>query len=270
MIALGDFVIDADDGAQTMFCFIDRGPTGNASWSGTEFYHGPGRGPGNSIDALLNAFIISGERRFLLKVEGLVAMDLGNVEERWFYMFMLKSMTRYLEVKAQIDEIGAEYAYAQHALVHYVDWMVTNEYPYLEKPEVLEFPTETWAAQEMRKCDVFNAASLHVDDQRRELYRERATFFYDYSVRTLPQMPTHTWTRPMALLMSYGWSMPWFIANPLAALPTTDSALVAGYLPRRQFVTQKNRVKRLLKQFAAGVAIAVGLLGLLAWTTPTP
>ena len=50
---LAQFVIDADDGAQTILRFLDRGPTGNASWSGTEFYHGPGRGCGNGIGALL-------------------------------------------------------------------------------------------------------------------------------------------------------------------------------------------------------------------------
>jgi len=278
VIGLGEFVINSDDGAKSMFRWVDRGFTGNASRSGSESYHGPGRGPGNAIETLLSAFVASADRRFLDKAEALIArcisaaddlveIDLGNVEERWYYTVMLKSLTRYLEIKHEISQYDERYVYARDALIHYVTWMAENEYPYLDKPEKLEFPTETWAAQEMRKSDVFNLASQFVADPMREEFQQRAQFFFRTSVDTLLAMPTHTWTRPLALIMAYGWIAPWFLSNPRESLPSASDADVPNYAPRPAFVMQKNRVKRLIKRGAmlGAVVVAIGS-ATLAWS----
>ena len=41
--------------------------------------------------------------------------------------------------------------YAREVLLNYAHWMVEHERPYLERPEKLEYPNETWAAQDIRK-----------------------------------------------------------------------------------------------------------------------
>ena len=82
------------------------------------------------------------------------------------------------------------YAYARETLLHFARWMAEHEYPYLEKPEVLEFPTETWPAQDIRKSEVFMYAALHASGAERERFLERADFFFRYSVDTLTADPT--------------------------------------------------------------------------------
>ena len=71
--------------------------------------------------------------------------------------------------------------------------MVDHEYPYLERPEILEYPTETWAAQDMRKSEVFRMAALHTrsDDERRR-FLERAEHFFASCVS---QLETHAVAR---------------------------------------------------------------------------
>ena len=64
-----------------------------------------------------------------------------------------------LEIERGILDTMDEYA--QASLLHYARWMAQHEYPYLEKPERLEFSTETWAARDIRKADVFLAAQHH-------------------------------------------------------------------------------------------------------------
>ena len=60
------------------------------------------------------------------------------------------------------------YSYARITLLRYADWMAEHEYPFLDKPEKLEFPTETWAAQDMRKVEVFQWAARHGSEQQKQ------------------------------------------------------------------------------------------------------
>ena len=49
---------------------------------------------------------------------------------------------------------------------------MTNEYPYIDNLEVLEFTTETWIGQDMRKGDVLNLATRHIDGDQRIVQRQ--------------------------------------------------------------------------------------------------
>src|SRR4030095_15057857 len=64
-IDLAEFPIRIDDGSRTVFRWLARGATGLATSSGNPLYHGPGRGSGNSLGALVEGFQITGERRYL-------------------------------------------------------------------------------------------------------------------------------------------------------------------------------------------------------------
>ncbi len=275
-IGLGQFVIDIDDGSLTPFRWLDRGHTGLASASGSEFYHGPGRGSGNSLNALIDAHRLTGDERFLLKADQIVrravhplqdidALDLPDIERKWFYTMFLQSLGKYLDHRAELGRLDATYAYGRAALLHFARWMTRHEYPYLDKPDVLEFPTETWPAQDMRKSEVFKYAALHADDRERSIFLERAEHFFRYSVGTLAAHPRKSLARPVILLLAHGWRHAWATANPNATAPAPSQA-ATNWSPHQVFVPQKARAIRRAKLIvaAAAGAAAVALAALTA------
>jgi hypothetical protein len=271
-IGLAQFVIDIDDGRKTVFSWLDGGDTGQASASRTPTYHGPGRGSGNSLNALIDGHRMTGERRFLDKAEQIIrrcthprqeleSLNLLDAEERWFYTMYLQALGKYLDYKVELGANDAMYGYARDVLLHYARWMTKREYPYLEKPEILEFPTETWAAQDMRKSEVFDlAARFAVSDERRQ-FLEKAEFFFSYSISTLEQMPTRTLTRPVVLLLSHGFSHSALERSGVTPAPMPREGWQQWPLPH-VFVPQKVRAKRRALALASvgGTAVLLGLL----------
>ena len=82
--------------------------------------------------------------------------------------------------------MDCRFVYARDSLLAYSRWMADHEYPFLEKPDVLEFPNETWAAQDMRKADVFLYVSRHAtSDIERSRFQDRADDFYRASLSKL-------------------------------------------------------------------------------------
>ena len=275
-IELAQWVIDMDDGGQTIFRWIDRGATGLASMTGSPLYHGPGRGAANSIVALMTGHRASGEARFLLKAESLIhrcvhpnddvaERHLLDAERRWFYTVFLQALGKYLDYKAELGAIDGAYAYARASLLHYAAWMVDHEYPYLDRPEILEYPTETWAAQDMRKSDVFAFAAKHSSGDTRARFLERADYFFQASVSTLSGMPTRTLTRPVVLMLTNGLMHAGCSrTSEMPAPPLTD-----GFGTRRSFVPQKVRALKHARIIAAvltviAIAGAAGLFYLLS------
>jgi hypothetical protein len=268
VLGLAQFVIDRDDGRKSRWRWIDRGRTGQATGSGSRFYHGPGRASANSLNALLDAHRLTGEPRFLAKGDEIIrrcvnpaddvaARRLLDAERKWFYTMFFQALGKYLDYKTELGQRDEHYAYAQASLLHYAAWMADHEYPYLEKPEILEFPTETWAAQDIRKSDVFNFAACHSTDScQRGRFRERAKFFFDYSTRTLREMPTHSLARPIVVLLNSG-----FIESHIdlhgASAPRPDRE-IHDFAAPSAFVPQDVRVRRRLAAIAALLA-AMGL-----------
>ena len=72
VLCLADWVIAMDDGRRTVLGLIDRGATGSASSTTEPDYHGPGRGCGNSVNALLDAWLLTCDRGYLDKAEQLI------------------------------------------------------------------------------------------------------------------------------------------------------------------------------------------------------
>jgi hypothetical protein len=268
-IDLAQWVIDMDDGSKTIFRWLDRGDTGLASATVSPLYHGPGRGAGNSIQALLDGHRLTGDPKFLAKAEQLIrrcihpaddtsARNLLDAERRWSYTVFLQALGRYLDYKAELNQVDAVYAFARAALLHYARWMADNEYPYLEKPEILEYPTETWAAQDMRKSEVFKFAAKHTTLGERERFLERSEFFFRYVTKTLAGMKTRTLARPVVILLSNGFMHAYFQKHPDDAAPLQDQ--VRDFGKPDVFVPQKARAK---KRLLAMLAIA-GIIGLLS------
>jgi hypothetical protein len=263
-IGLGRWVIAMDDGATTPFAWVASGATGLASATYTPDYHGPGRGAGNSISVLLDAHRLSGDHAFMEKAEELIhrcihpeddveARDLLDAERRWSYTALLEALARYLDYKAERDELDETYAYARASLLKYARWMLPHEYPFLEQPELLEYPTETWAAQDMRKAEIFLLASRHAPEAERPDLLQRARFFFEYSTSTLRRMPTRGCARPVVLLLSHGFMYGYFIEHPDDRAPEPRVEVHDFGAPPSPFVPQKARALERLKPRSSAV-----------------
>ena len=270
VVQLADWVLAMDEGPLTVFRWLSRGATGLASSTVTPRYHGPGRGAGNSIATLLDAFRLTGSRRYIDKAESLIhrcihpaddidVLELLDAERRWSYTVFLQVLGRYLDEKQLRGEIDAAFSYARASMLRYARWMALREYPYLEKPEILEFPTETWAAQDMRKSEVLNLAARHMPAAERATLRERSRHFFKTSVDTLLGSPTRTLTRPLVLILSNG--------HTYSALSRGDP--VSVHIPDfdfgkpARFIPQKEVAIRRVRTIAAGLAVA--LAGAFVW-----
>jgi hypothetical protein len=269
VIQLANWVLDMDDGRKSRFRWIDRRDTGLATATRSPDFHGPGRGAGNSINALIDAHRLTGEGRYLAKAEALVArsahpdddpdtLDLLDAENRWSYTVFLQALGKYLEHRADRGLVDAHFEYARNVLVTYARWMYRRERPYLDAPERLEYSTETWAAQDIRKAAVFEFAARHTrDDAMRANFLARADAFVDYTVTALLQSPTGTLTRPLVLLLAYGFQ------RPMADLAAIESPRVIEPIARAQFTPLRRRVKRRLAWAGAGLSAAAVAIVLL-------
>jgi hypothetical protein len=212
---------------------------------------------------------LSGDRAFLDKAETLVrrcihpaddiaARSLLDVERKWFYTMFLQALGKYLDYKVELGELDGMYSYGRASLLHYARWMAANEQPYLDRPEVLQYPTETWAAQDIRKSDVFAFAAMHAPAPDRETFVERAAFFFRYSVTTLKSMPTRTFTRPVVVLLTSGLLYPFLQRQPSLAAP--QSTVSTDFGSPRRFEPQRMRAIRRFRTVAATGALALLLL----------
>lgn len=215
VLGLADWVIAMDDGARTLLGVVDPGPTGLASRTLDPDYHGPGRGAGNSIATLLDAYAATGRRGYLDKAEELVrrcvhprddiaARRLDDPENRWSYLVFLQVLGgRYLPLKQELGEIDYGFHHARASLLHYADWMLEHELPYADVLHKVELPTETWPAHDLRKSHVMHLAARYDDRGRADAFRARAAFFHARSLQDLARFPTRHLTRPLVILAAY-------------------------------------------------------------------
>jgi len=277
-VGLARFVIDMDDPARTPFRFLSREYTGLATESGGGGYHGPGRAAGNSVNALLVGHQLTGDPAFLAKAEQIIrrvshpaqdldSLDLLNAELRWFYTLYLQAVGRYLDYKADLGQPDRMYAYARLTLLHYARWMAAHERPILDTPDRLQYPTETWTAQDIRKVEVFQYAAKHAAGEERAKFLERADWFFRYVERTLAGFPTKSLCRPVVLMMNFGWSRAWWQRHPDATAPQPGvPASAAEFGTWRMFVPQKAiAIRRAKRLFVAGVGVGVLAIAAGVW-----
>ncbi len=275
-IGLAQFIINIDDGSKTVFRWFARGETGLASHSGSPLYHGPGRGSGNATSALIDGYLLTGDRRYLEKAEQLIrrvihphqnidSLNLKDIERKWFYTMFLQSLGRYLDLKMEIGELDEHYGYGRLSLLHFARWMAENEYLYLERPEILEYPTETWPAQDLRKASVFDFAAKYSDPKEKKLFQERAEYFYCQALEMLSQHETRTLARPMVLLLTQGFAHAWFRKNnsvsaPLASASEEEIGSLENFIPQK--VRAIKNAKRII--FACGI-LGAAAISILLW-----
>jgi hypothetical protein len=276
-INAANYVIKIEDGMKTPFRWLSRQPTGYATCSSHEYY-GPGRASANSTLALLTGYELSNDIKYLKMAVSLMRrtvhpqqdldqLDLLNAELRWFYTMYLQALCRLIEILRESGGFEEDFFYAVASLMHYARWMTKNERPTLETPERLQYPTETWAAQDMRKWHVLAySAKWASSDHEQAVLLDRAEFFFQYSVTALDSFPTKSLTRPVVLMLNYGWQRYGLRMESRIGDPVPKSFRFEKYqefVPQRQIAV--TRAKRIL--FVAVLVflalLLIGIVGLL-------
>ena len=273
VVSLADWVINMDDGQQTVFAVAHSGPTGLASATAEPDYHGPGRGAGNSVNALLDGFVVSGEAHYLRYAELLIrrvvnprddinSLDLLNAELRWSYTVFLSALGRYLLLKSQHGENDSMCAYGAGCMLHYGKWMTRHEQSYLEHPEDLEYPTETWAAQDLRKANVLRLAARYMSGQDRTDALKRGEELADRAWSELMSFDTTETIRPLNLVISEG-AKDCFLRTygPGHAELSMDHEFDAP----QEFVPQKRGFVRRIKSISSVCMLAARMLNVVRW-----
>lgn len=144
------------------------------------------RGTGNYLTALIDSYLLTQEQTYLKRAEKIIehvihpaddiaARELLNVEVSWSYLICLSSIIRYLEVKITIRQFDSHYAYAKASILHYARWIRDHEQAFLAHPEKLEFPNDTWTAQDIRKAMLlFQASSLSEKETEKSSFHDSA------------------------------------------------------------------------------------------------
>lgn len=224
IFSLADWVIAMDDGSHGVSSLLHEGPTGRASKTVDKSYHKPGRGAGNSINALLDAYCLGNSRFYLAKAEELIQrcihpqdnipdLQLDDPEYRWSYLVFLQVLGKYLDLKIELRELDYLFFYARDSLLHYADWMANYEVPYKDVLHKVKIPTETWSAQDIRKSHVFYLAAYYGPTERRQLYKEKAGFFFNRALNDLLSFNTAFLTRPMVIMAATGYVHDYFKQN---------------------------------------------------------
>jgi len=255
---LADWVCMMDDGSRTLFALIDEGPTGFASASRDSSYHGPGRGAGNSINTLMDAYSVTGNRRYWFKAEELIrrcvhpaddipSRHLDDPENRWSYLVFFQILGKYLAQKLEQGESDYMFWYARASLLHYARWMLEHEVPYKDVLHKVELPTETWPAHDIRKCHILYLAGRYARaDEDISAYTEKAELFFRRCLQDLTGFPTAHFTRPLVILSVYGGVREYFRRFPGRVRLTANHAYSFG--TPGEFKSQRDRLASTLKR----------------------
>jgi hypothetical protein len=194
------------------------------------------------------------------------ALELLDAERRWSYTVFLQAVGKFLDYKLELGEIDVSYAYGRAALLHYARWMAQHERPYFDHRDGLEYPTETWPAQDIRKSDVFSFAAQLAEPAERDRFTERARFFFDYSMTALLEEKTRAFARPVVLLLSNGFMQ--LSRRTKVDRPEPAGIPAAAFGSPERFVPQKAIAKRRLLALgapAAAIALAIVITCLAVW-----
>lgn len=169
------------------------------------------RGTGNYLNTLLDAWLIDENGSWLNQIETVIKKtihpadtiehrNLLDVENRWSYLVLLASLFRYLYLKRQIDCEDEHYEYVKESLLRYTQWMLNNECPFMADKSQLEFPNDTWTAQDIRKTMIMFQAS-ELDHKNSGLYQEQGRKWLEEVTTTLRCSKEAHFSRILIILM---------------------------------------------------------------------
>ncbi len=215
-IELADWIINGDKLEKSFIGIIRRVKFIISSFT-NKYSKAPGRGQANSINALLDVFKLTNDRKYILKADGIIKRYISPVDDidrlnqqviemRWFYLIFLQSIGKYLDLKDNMNEYDKMFTYAKKSLLHHANWMLNNEKPYKQLFHLVEIPSTTWPAQDIRKSIVFDYAYKYSSGAIKDTFKDKAEYFYNNSISDVLSFEdkSGTFIRPLAVLMHYG------------------------------------------------------------------
>ena len=219
-LSLAEWVIGMDGEPLPLLGHLLPGPSGLASRTVDGWYHGPGRGAGNSLATLLDAYELTNNEWFLDRAERILRRCIHphdrpddhelvtDPEHRWSYTVFLLSVQRYLETKVVRGEVDEAYAFGQAALLDLCP---------LDAPARRTDLAEERAAPALdrvlaragfcgRGSILLHAARHTPDPHEQRLFWQRGEALLAEAQSELMQFETRTLTRPLALVMRYGYT----------------------------------------------------------------
>ena len=275
VIGLADWVLAMDDGRQHLLGLVSGVSTGMATCTRDLAFQGPGRGAGNSIVSLVNAWLASGQARYLAYAIELIRRtihpldDVPNrhlldVENHWSYTVYLQSLVYFMEATEMTPGCSTIRMYARDSLLQYASWMLVNERLYLDQPEELEYPTETWAAQDLRKGVVLRmAASLNEENEQGEAFAKKGKEILDKAWNSLMLFSSRNCSRPVAIVLQQCYLQQYFqntiqhnwnIANEVKT--QLDSTEPSKFIPQKLLIRKQLRSPRELAKWVRQLADA--------------
>lgn len=169
------------------------------------------RATGNYLNTLLDTWTLTDDSQWLERAEAVITQtihpaddpgqrDLLDVETGWSYLVFMASLAKYINLKRANRNTGGLFSYAVGAFRRYARWMVENERPFLDDPESLEFPNDTWTAQEVRKIIIMRLATAF-DPSYRDCYTFKATEWLEAMTTRLSDSRESGFTRILCILM---------------------------------------------------------------------
>lgn len=191
------------------------------------------RGTGNYLNTLLDAYLLDPKAERVAHIEQVLCQtmspidnielrNLKDIEVGWHYLVLLSACIRLVETLHEVDDELT--AYASACIKHYGEWMVANERPFLADTSVLEFPNDTWAAQDIRKAFIFsylNKTGL--------VENNRDSEFLDYVLSHLNQSTTKHFARIVVLLLQNHFSDGSWVVRPPHTQPPASAEQYASY-----------------------------------------
>jgi hypothetical protein len=235
-------------------CTLSRKPQGLVQINKVYGLDGPSRASGNALQTLIDAYSLTYENKYLDSAASLIHGCIGpddnlakrellDIENRWFYTIFLQSLIRFLNCMEGCRIFGPAYDYARESLMRYVRWMAENEVLYLSKSESLDYPNESWPAQDLRKAMIFLSAARRANDSERDLLISRASYFIAQSLEQFFSFPSRNLTRPLAIVMQNCLPIFWFQQKkPESLIQQGRKASDANAVARLQIAPRKFRL----------------------------
>ena len=142
-------------------------------------------------------------------------------------------------------ELDGMYSYAQSCLLAFAFWMLENEVPYFDSPEKLEFPTEAWGAQELRKANVLRLAARHAGEPLRSRLIIRGNELAERAWSDLLRFKSRDVARAVAIMLVEGTRDAYLRSRPAECTPLPIGKFEFG--SPQVFVSQKRRVLNQLR-----------------------
>jgi hypothetical protein len=265
-IGLATWVINMDDGRKTVLRWLAPSYTGLASATQSPDFHGPGRGAGHSVMALIEGTAFTGDRRHRRRptVDGAAhpADDIDALNVRCGAALVVH---RVPPGRWQVPGLqgrtrrSGRVAYHAAQRLHYARWMAQRR---RAVPTVAR-SRDHRSGRAGRASPTCLPLPRSTPTRPSDRFTDRARFFFDYSMTTLLGETTRAFARPVVLFSpTGGWS-----STPGDLRSAQTPGRGDGVDRRRDSSRRRPRETAVARagRLAAAIVLAIALTCLAGW-----